>query len=141
MFKMTVEGETLADLGSALLQAAQALAEIPAAGNAAAPSAEKPSRKTKPSTPDTSAPPQEAGQEPGETDQGQEKSEPAPASETTAEPSVTYDDVRQLVGQLAMAKGRDAAAGVLEKLGVDHASKLTEAQWPLAVEALQKALG
>jgi len=140
VFTMTVQSNNLPGLAEALRQAADAYLGV-VEGNAAAPSVEKPSRKTKPSTPDTSDQQAEDGPATGETAQAETKSEPASASETTAEPGVTYDDVRQLVGKVAMAHGRDAAAGVLEKLGVDHASKLTEDQWPAAVEALQKALG
>jgi hypothetical protein len=64
--------------------------------------------------------------------------EPAAAEDASA---VTYDDVRNAVVGLAAAKGRDAAIAVLDQFGVDHASKLTEAQWPEALAALTDAQG
>lgn len=60
----------------------------------------------------------------------------SPEDDTDAPQAASYDDVKNAVVALAAAKGRDAAVAVLDQFGVDHASKLTEEQWPEAVQAL-----
>jgi hypothetical protein len=53
--------------------------------------------------------------------------------------AVAYADVQRAVTQLAAAKGRDAVLAVFERFGVDHATKIPEAQWGEAAAALQDA--
>lgn len=61
-----------------------------------------------------------------------------PIAEET--PAVAYTDVQAAVTKLAANKGRDAVVKVFDQFGVDHGSKLTEAQWGEAIAALADAL-
>lgn len=56
-----------------------------------------------------------------------------------ADEVVAYEDVREAVTALAATGGRAKVVAVLDTFGVDHASKLTEAQWPEALAALKAA--
>ncbi len=60
--------------------------------------------------------------------------------EEAAAEAVKYSDVQAAVTRLAAAKGRDAVIAVFDQFGVDHGSKLTEAQWSEAVAALTDKL-
>jgi hypothetical protein len=60
------------------------------------------------------------------------------AAEAIGAPGTSYDDVRQAIIQLGIKKGSDTVRKVLASFGVDHGSKLTEAQWPEAIAALDR---
>ena len=53
---------------------------------------------------------------------------------------ISYTDVQTATNLLAKAKGAGAVRAILASLGVDHASKLTEDQWPVYIEACASAV-
>lgn len=73
-----------------------------------------------------------------------EKPKPAPVEkEKPAEDAATvaYTDVQMATNTLAKAKGTGAVREILASFDVDHATKLTEAQWQGYIDACALAAG
>ena len=66
--------------------------------------------------------------------------EAKPNGKATDTEMVSYDHVKRLVLALVAVGKRAAVTEVLEGFDVDHANKLTEDQWPDAIEQLQAHL-
>lgn len=98
----------------------------------AAPKKEEAEREREPEPEAKKAAPKKAA--PKKEDPQSEPEEPAGKN------ALTYDTIRQAVVDLAAAKGRGAVVAVLDTFGVDHASKIDEAQWGEALNALKDAL-
>lgn len=64
---------------------------------------------------------------------------PAAADSSQAKP-VTYDDVKTAVLELIKKKGRDAAADVLSRFGVQKAPDLREEHYSEAVEMCKRVI-
>lgn len=116
MIKITIEGDTVAEVGTAIVNMAKQFQTTPApAATASSPKA--PAAPKEPAAPKAAAP------------------------KAAAPKEISYaDDVAPRVLKLAEVKGRDAAVAVLSTFGVSKAPQLTADQYPEVIAALDAAL-
>lgn len=120
MYKMTIQADTLRELGERLILA----------GSGFASASEQPAGLTSPVRDTTGEPKAEEG-----------KAEGAEAEEPKAEELDFQNDVAPSVLRTVSEAGKPAVAALLDEFGVERASQIDPARWPELLERLADLRG